>query len=115
MQKYGTAEKIPFLYNSSMLETNKSKDDETTKENESTNEAEMMSEREKEFQKKIDTQDQTIQRLDEEIAKLRSTIDGFELDVGKKTMNKRKLDEVDDDNEREELQTQVDTLTEKLG
>ena len=98
-----------------MLETNKSKDDETTKENESTNEAEMMSEREKEFQKKIDTQDQTIQRLDEEIAKLRSTIDGFELDVGKKTMNKRKLDEVDDDNEREELQTQVDTLTEKLG
>ena len=58
-----------------MLETNNSKDDETTKENESTNEAEMMSERGKEFQKKIDTQDQTIQRLDEEMAKVRSTID----------------------------------------
>ena len=67
------------------------------------------------MQKKIDTQDQTIQHLDEEIAKLRSTIDGFELDVGKKTMKKRKLDEVDNDNEREELQTQVGTLTEKLG
>ena len=67
-----------------MLKTNKSKDDETNKENESTNEAEMMSERETELQKKIDTQDQSIQRLDEEIAKSRSTFDAFELDVGKK-------------------------------
>ena len=58
-----------------------------------------MSERETELQKK----------------KLRSTIDGFELDVGKKTTKKRKLDEFDDNIEREELQTQVDTLTEKLG
>ena len=99
VQKHGTAEKIPFWCNPSMLKGSKSKDDENTRESDSTNETEMMSVREKELQQMIDKQNQTIQRLEGDISKLRKTIEGYENDAGKKTTKKRKLDEVIDNSE----------------
>ena len=98
-----------------MLEGSKSKDDENTRESDSSNETEMMSVREKELQQMIDKQNQTIQRLEVDISILRKTIEGYENDAGKKTTKKRKLDEVIDNPENEDLKEQVETLTEKLG
>ena len=115
VQKLGTAEKIPFWCNPSMLKGSKSKDDENTRESDSTNETEMMSVREKELQQMIDKQNQTIQRLEGDISKLRKTIEGYENDTDKKTTKKRKLDEVIDSLENEDLKEKVETLTEQLG
>ena len=61
-----------------MLKGSKSKDDENTRESDGTNETEMMSVREKELQQMIDKQNQTIQRLEGDISKLRKTIKGYE-------------------------------------
>ena len=115
VQKLGTAEKIPFWCNPSMLKGSKSKDDENTRESDSTNETEMMSVREKELQQMIDKQNQTIQRLEGDISKLRKTIEGYENDTDKKTTKKRKLDEVIDSLENEDLKEKVETLPEQLG
>ena len=98
-----------------MLEGSKSKDDENTRESDSTNETEMMSVREKELQQMIDKQNQTIQRLEGDISKLQKTIEGYENDTDKKTTKKRKLDEVIDSLENEDLKEKVETLTEQLG